>query len=121
MPQCKAIKTFHSEQLSCYMRAGTRFSADKAYANALRSKGLIVILSEGPEPERVQSFDGAPLGKDPQPAPPPASRGITADSLASHTSADLEADGAEKPSVLSRVGQALRKPTAPTSKANAKR
>ena len=121
MPQCKAVKTFHSEQLG-YLRAGTRFSADKAYANQLRARGLIVILSEGPEPARTQAFAGAPTtqGKVQSPAPPPVSRGITAESLSSRASVDLADGGAGKPSALSRAGRALQKLTAPTSKANAK-
>ena len=113
MPQCKALKTFNSTQYG-YIRAGSRFSSEKNYANQLRRNGLIEILKEDIEPSRTQAFNGPPVtqGKEPPFQPP---------SLASNDTAVLAADGAEKPSALSRVARALQRPTAPSSKASAKR
>jgi hypothetical protein len=114
MPQCKAIKTFHSEHYG-YIRAGTRFSSDKNYALQLRSRGLIQIIADENGPSRTQAFEGAPETKNEPPVLQPDKDLQQADS------ADQQRDGAEKQSALSRVGRVLQRPTAPTPKANAKR
>jgi len=116
MPQCKALRTFHSQQYG-YIRAGTRFSSEPNYAHDLVRNGLIQILDPG-GPSRTQALPGAPSTKndppvlqpdpDLQPAPPPLTE-------------DQPDDGAEKQSALSRVARVLQRPTAPTSKVNAKR
>lgn len=113
MPECKALKTFNSIQYG-FIRAGSRFSSEKNYANQLRRNGLIEILKDDIEPSRTQAFKGAPAsqGKEPPFQPP---------SLASNDTADLAADGEGRPSALSRVARALQRPTAPSSKVSAKR
>jgi hypothetical protein len=114
MPQCKAIKTFNSTQYG-YIRAGTRFSSEKNYALALRSKGLIEIIADEIKPDRTQAFPGAPSVKNAPPVLQPDE-----DLQRPHTE-DPEDAGGEKPSALSRVARVLQRPTASTSKANAKR
>jgi hypothetical protein len=117
MPQCKALRTFESRY--GFIRTGDRFSSEKGYAVELATRGLIAILPDTPEPARVQAFPGAPLvqGKEPPANPPPPAQQSTADR-------DTEAPpaaGAARPSALSRAAQALRRKTAPKSRAGAKR
>jgi hypothetical protein len=113
MPECKALRTFNSDKYG-FIRLGSRFSSEKGYAIELQSKGLIQILPDPLEPARVQALPGAPRvqGKDPPAEPPPPAAPSTADPLAA---------GEATPSALSRVGRALRRRTATTSKADAKR
>ena len=113
--QCKALKTFHSTQYG-YIRAGTRFASEPNYAHDLVRNGLIQILDPG-GPSRTQALGGAPSIKnappvlqpdqDLQPAPPQVTE-------------VQPGAGAATPSALSRAVRALQRPTAGTSKANAK-
>lgn len=112
MPECKALRTFNSDKYG-FIRMGSRFSSEKGYAQELRTRGLIEILPDPLEPARVQAHPLAPRvqGKDPPADPPPP---------AASSMADPPADGEATPSALSRVGRALRRRTATTSKADAK-
>jgi hypothetical protein len=102
MPECKALKTFHSDKYGM-LRAGTRFSSEKGYAVELQSRGLVEILPN--EPQRTQAFAGAPM-----------TQGLI-------RTEDLPVDGEAKPFVSSRAGPASHKPTVMPSKpsGNAKR
>ena len=111
--QCKALKTFNSTQYG-FIRTGARFTSEHGYAMQLRANGLIEILNEPNQPQRVQAFGTAPVtqGKEQAPSAPPPAR---------PNSAAPPADGEAKPSLLSRAGRALQRPTASTSGGNAKR
>jgi len=107
MPQCKALKSFHSDKYGM-IRTGTRFSSEQGYALELATKGLVEIINAPLEPERKQAFTAAPLSKGPQPFP-----GL----------ADPPGAGEAKPFVSLPAAQASQKPTAQPSKpsGNAKR
>jgi hypothetical protein len=110
--QCKALKTFNSTQYG-FIRTGARFTSEHGYAMQLRANGLIEILNEPNQPQRVQAFGSAPVtqGKEQAPSNPPPAR---------PDSAGQADDGAAKPSLLSRAGRASQRPTAHTSKGNAR-
>ena len=115
--ECRALKTFNSERYG-FMRAGARFSSELQYANQLRIKGMVEFLPDPLAPERTQAHiqaprnqahTDAPLGKGPPSEHPPLD-----------DTAPPADDGEAKPSLSSRVGQALRAKTARRSKAAVK-
>lgn len=110
MPECKALRTFNSRQYG-FIRLGSQFSSDKAYASELRRLGLIKILPDPLEPARNQSFPRAPAtsGNDRPPARP------------DQNSEDPPDAGEVKPLSSSRVGQASRRRTSRTLGASANR
>jgi hypothetical protein len=106
--QVRAKVTFQSQY--GLVRSGEVFSAEEHYANQLLKGGKVTRepdeLREPLKVDRTQHFKDAPLKKD-QPTPQPS---------ASENQPD---DGAERPSLLSRAGRRLRKPTSDTAEPDA--
>lgn len=110
MPECKALATFNSRQYG-FIRLGSRFSSDKAYAAELQRLGLIEILADPLEPARTQAFPGAPsTSRSEQPDPP-----------ANPTAEDPPDAGQIPPLSSSRAGLASRRKTSRSRGASASR
>ena len=110
MPECKALRSFKSSQYG-FIRSGSRFSSEKAYASDLLRLGLIEIIPDPLEPARTQSFPRAPAtsgNRQPQDPPRPSSE-------------DPPDAGEVKPLSSSRAGLASRRKTSRSSGASANR
>lgn len=105
MAECKALRTFNSERYG-FIRAGSRFSSEVAYAHDLRRNGLCEIIEDDLRlrPDHNQAIPRAPETKTQPSDPPPAAAPNT-------DTADPPDDGPDPPSLLSRVVRASRRKT----------
>lgn len=112
MAECKALRTFNSDKYG-FIRAGSRFSSEVAYAHDLKRNGLCEILVDDLrlhplKPDLNQAVPRAPQIKEQPSDPPPAAAPL-------QDTADPQDAGQDQQSLLSRVVRASRRKTSKRS------